>query len=93
MNYYKQKTEVYRQKVEEQAEFFEKLIAFSSDQYGEKLTRVQEFLMDVWTNDSEEKDREYERQAYKNDYSSQREFQQQQQQQQQIKPLSKRNQN
>lgn len=51
LNYYKQKTEVYRQKVEDQGEFFDKLIDFSPEQYAEKLTRVQNFLMDVWAPD------------------------------------------
>lgn len=53
LNYYKQKIQVYRHKVEEQSEFFDKLINFSPDEYQSKLTRVQDFLMDVWSTENE----------------------------------------
>ena len=51
LNYYKQKMEVFRQKVEEQVDFFEKLISFTPDQYSQKLGRVQDFMMEVWNSE------------------------------------------
>lgn len=52
LNYYKQKLQVYRHKVEEQADFFTKLINFAPEEYQNKLGRVQDFLMEVWSSDS-----------------------------------------
>lgn len=52
LNYYKQKMQVYQHKVEEQGEFFDKIISFSNQEYQSKLVRVQDFLMEVWNSDS-----------------------------------------
>lgn len=55
LNYYRQKIQVYRHKVEEQSDFFEKVISFPPEEYQSKLARVQDFMMDVWQTDSDEK--------------------------------------
>ena len=53
LNYYKQKLQVYRHKVEEQADFFSKLISFSPEEYQSKQARVEDFLMEVWNTNGE----------------------------------------
>lgn len=52
LGYYKQKLQVYKHKVEEQADFFSKVISFPPLEYESKLTRVQDFLMEVWSTEA-----------------------------------------
>jgi hypothetical protein len=51
LNYYRQKLQVYRHRVEEQSDFFQEVISFAPEQYRCKLQRAQHFLMDVWKHD------------------------------------------
>lgn len=55
LNDYKFKLQVYRHKTEEQEEFFRKVISFTPEEYESKLKRVQDFMMDVWAPESNER--------------------------------------
>ena len=56
LNEYKQKIQVYRHKVEEQADIFEELINYNEEELTHKHTLIQDYLMDVWAeNDQKNK--------------------------------------